>query len=97
MHPRHLLLAFIMIITPPALAATQAEFHAIGQVESGHDDNAVGDLTNVRGKLTDVCGDLSGVSGDLDDCKITQSDRDRGIDISELFADAAERETNNGH
>ena len=44
MHPRHLLLAFIMIITPPAFGQTQADFlHAIGTVESGHDDNAVGD------------------------------------------------------
>ena len=75
---RHLLLAFVLIITPPALAATQAEFHAIGQVESGHDDNAVGDLTNVRGKLTDVCGDLSGVSGDLTDV---------GGDLSRVWGD----------
>ena len=41
---RHLLLAFVLIITPPAFGQTQADFfHAIGQVESGHDDNAVGD------------------------------------------------------
>ena len=33
-----------MIITPPAFGQTQADFlHAIGTVESGHDDNAVGD------------------------------------------------------
>ena len=44
MRLRHLILAFIMIITPPAFGQTQAEFfHAIGTVESGHDDNAVGD------------------------------------------------------
>ena len=41
MRLRHLLLAFIMIITPPAFGQTQADFlHAIGTVESGHDDNA---------------------------------------------------------
>ena len=55
-----------------------------------------GDLTNVRGKLTSVSGNLTNVLGDLDDCEITQSDRDRGIDIRELFADdAAESEIDN--
>ena len=48
-----------------------------------------GNLSGVSGDLSGVRGDLTGVSGDLDDCAITQSDRDRGIDISELFADDA--------
>ena len=47
----------------------------------------------VPGHPPGVRGNLTGVSGDLDDCKITQSDRYRGIDISELLADAAESET----
>ena len=73
----------------------------------GHPPGVFGNLTGVRGELSGVWGDLSGVSGELtgvsgeltgvrgylDDCKITQSDRDRGIDISELFAYAAESET----
>jgi len=53
-----------------------------------------GDLSGVSGELTGVSGELTGVRGYLDDCEITQSDRDRGIDISELIAaDAAESET----
>ena len=59
----------------------------------GHPPGVRGDLTGVSGDLSDVWGDLTGVSGDLDDCAITQSDRYRGIDISELLADAAESET----
>lgn len=44
---RHLILAFVMTITPPAFGGEPegwADFlQAIGQVESGHDDDAVGD------------------------------------------------------
>ena len=60
---------------------------------SGNLTGVSGNLSGVSGNLTGVGGNLTGVSGDLDDCKITQSDRDRGIDISELLAYAAESET----
>ena len=68
-------------------------YYKDGATVPGYPPGVRGDLTGVWGDLTDVRGDLTGVRGDLDDCKITQSDRDRGIDISELFADAKESET----
>jgi len=38
-----------MIITPPAFGQTQADFlHAIGTVESGHDDNAAASLKDAE-------------------------------------------------
>ncbi|MDB4261486.1 hypothetical protein N9878_01325 [bacterium] len=44
---RHLCLAFILTICPPQMWAAEQDlsdlFQAIGQVESGHDDDAVGD------------------------------------------------------
>jgi len=48
MKTRHLILAFILTIVPPAVWAEQqpdltAFFVAVGQVESGHDDTEVGD------------------------------------------------------
>lgn len=49
MKRRHLILAFICIIIPPAFPCQAEEpdltafFHALAQVESNHDDNAVGD------------------------------------------------------
>jgi hypothetical protein len=41
----------------------------------------------VSGDLSGVSGDLTGVVGDLDKCDITEHDRKRGIDISELIGD----------
>ena len=51
-----------------------------------------GDLTGVCGNLTDVYGNLSGVRGNLtdvcgnlDECEITNADRARGVEITELI------------
>jgi hypothetical protein len=44
-----------------------------------------GSHSGISGNLSNVSGNLSNVSGDLGDCEITQSDRDKGIDISELI------------
>jgi len=44
-----------------------------------------GDLGGVRGNLSGVVGDLSGVRGDLDACELTDTDRERGVHISELI------------
>lgn len=47
MKRRHLIYAFIITIIPPAVWADEPEltefFYALSEVESGHDDNAVGD------------------------------------------------------
>ena len=48
MKPRHLILAFITLIMPPGFGWQAGEsdlaefFQAVGQVESGHDDDALG-------------------------------------------------------
>ena len=44
-----------------------------------------GDLSEVRGDLSGVTGTLTGVSGNLDACELTDEDRKRGVDISELI------------
>jgi hypothetical protein len=44
-----------------------------------------GDLTGIRGNLTDLTGDLTGITGNLSDCCITDEERKKGIDISELI------------
>lgn len=44
-----------------------------------------GDLTNIRGDLTGITGDLTGIRGDVADCELTDEDRKRGINITELI------------
>ena len=46
-----------------------------------------GNLNGVRGDLTGIIGHLTGVRGNLDDCALTEDDRKRGVDISELLRD----------
>ena len=46
-----------------------------------------GDLSGVRGDLSGVRGYLSGVRGDLDICEITDEDRVKGINISDLIGE----------
>ena len=61
--------------------------------------NVSGDLTGVRGDLSNVSGDLTGVSGDLsgvrgcltgirgnvDECELTDTDRETGVDVADLI------------
>ena len=51
----------------------------------GNLTDITGDLSGITGNLTGIRGDLSGIYGNLDNCEITQEDRDRGIDVSELI------------
>ena len=44
-----------------------------------------GDLSGVRGDLSGVWGNLTGVWGNLSDCKITDEEREGGIDIENLI------------
>lgn len=56
MHPRHLILAFIAVITPPGFGCQAGDltyddfFFALAEVESGHNDAAVGDGGNAIGR-----------------------------------------------
>jgi len=56
-----------------------------GNRVDGPHSRVTGDLSGVRGNLFGVSGDLSGVRGDLDDCEISDEDRRRGINISDLI------------
>ena len=47
-------------------------------------DRIEGAPPEVSGNLTGISGDLTGIRGDLDDCEISDEDRKKGIDISEL-------------
>lgn len=66
-------------------------YYSNGEKNQGHTAEVIGDLTYIRGDLTGIRGDLTGVrgnltgvSGDIDDCKLTSTDRDQGIDIEQL-------------
>ena len=43
-----------------------------------------GDCTNLFGDFTDLFGDCSGLSGDFDDCELSETDRNNGVNILEL-------------
>ena len=45
-----------------------------------------GNCTGLRGNCTGLRGDCSGLWGDLDECDITDEERKRGVDISDLVS-----------
>ena len=47
-----------------------------------------GDLSGITGKLTGIRGDLTLITGDIGECEITDEERERGVDISELIKEA---------
>jgi len=51
----------------------------------GDVSNLSGDVSNLWGNVTGLRGDVSGLRGNLDDCEITDEDRARGVDVSELL------------
>ena len=53
---------------------------------SGSLDGVSGSLDGVSGSLTGVHGCLDGVSGNIDDCEITDTERENGINIDDLIA-----------
>ena len=52
---------------------------------SGDISEVCGDISEVYGDISGVCGNITGVSGDIDDCKITETDRKKGININDLI------------
>ena len=44
-----------------------------------------GDVSGLRGDVSGLWGDVSGLWGDVDDCKITDEERENGVDIKELI------------
>ena len=44
-----------------------------------------GNVSDIRGNVSDIRGNVSGIRGDVNDCGITEEDRKKGIDISELI------------
>lgn len=81
MHPRHLILAFIAVILPPGFGWQAEEltyddfFYALAEVESNHNDDAVGDGGNAIGRYQvwrvywiDAT-EFSGIGGKYEDVK----------------------------
>ena len=59
---------------------------------SGDVSGLYGDVSELSGYVSELSGDVSGLSGDVSelsgyvsDCEITDEDRAKGIDISELI------------
>ena len=46
-----------------------------------------GDVSGIRGDVSGISGNVSWIRGDVDDCKISNEERMRGIDISDLIGD----------
>ena len=44
-----------------------------------------GDVSNIRGDVSGIYGNVSNIRGNLDECELTDEDRARGIDISQLI------------
>ena len=81
MHPRHIILALIAVIVPPGFGWQAEEltyddfFYALAQVESNHNDDAVGDGGNAIGRYQvwrvywiDAT-EFSGIGGKYEDVK----------------------------
>ena len=43
-----------------------------------------GEVTGLRGNVTGLSGDVTGLSGNVNECKLSDNDRDAGIDIQKL-------------
>jgi len=52
---------------------------------TGMHSGITGDLTGITGDLTGITGDLTGITGNLDTCEITDEERKKGINITELI------------
>ena len=44
-----------------------------------------GDVSNIRGDMSGITGNVSYIRGDVDDCEITDEERKKEIDISDLI------------
>ena len=44
--------------------------------------------SGITGDLSGIRGDLSGISGNIDECELTDSEREKGVNISELIAES---------
>ena len=65
--------------------ANDIRFEGAPSGVTGNLSGVRGDLSEVRGDLSGVTGTLTGVTGNLDACELTDEDRKRGVDISELI------------
>jgi hypothetical protein len=62
-----------------ALKKSMGVYHLVdGKKIAGVPASTTGNVSGLR-------GDVTGMSGDIDDCEITESDREAGVDIQLLF------------
>ena len=52
---------------------------------SGNCTGLSGNCSGLWGDCTGLSGNCSGLSGDLDDCKITDEERKKGVNINDLI------------
>ena len=51
---------------------------------SGNVSGIYGDVSDISGNVSDICGNVSDICGDIDDCDITDNDRAKGVNITDL-------------
>ena len=51
---------------------------------TGDISELTGDISGLTGNISGVYGDATNISGDLDECKITEEEREKGINIEDL-------------
>ncbi len=52
---------------------------------SGDVTRITGDVSEIYGNVTEIFGDVTDISGDFNDCNITDEDRQKGINITDLI------------
>ena len=61
-------------------------YHIIeGKAIDGKNEKMSGDCSGLRGNCSSLIGVCSGLRGVLDKCKITNEERQKGVDINELI------------
>ena len=73
-------------LRPDITGSISSNVHGSLTGVSGSLDGVSGSLDGVSGSLTGVHGCLDGVSGNIDDCEITDTERENGINIDDLIA-----------
>lgn len=52
---------------------------------SGDVSNISGDVSNILGNVSGISGDVTYISGNIDDCDISDEERAKGVNITDLI------------
>ena len=61
----------------------------LGKTLTGDTSNFTGDVSGLSGYVSGLSGYVTGLTGYVDSCDLTDEDRQRGVNIRDLVAEAA--------